>query len=327
MSASRLLTALALLVSAAGPALAEVPMSGTFTASKDCGAFQSFRNQTNPGDVKIAPGTVYTLLSKNKEEATRYRILVPGATPPERWVETTCGSIEEGATPPGQPATSAEHGARATHVLSLSWEPQFCAKLPDKPECGHLSAASYGATHLSLHGLWPQPRNKQYCNVSSAMAEADKRHDWQSLPEPEISPETMKRLAAVMPGVESVLQRHEWIKHGTCYGASADSYFDRAAALAEAVNGSKVAQAFAGAAGGTLTATGIRAAFDEAFGAGAGNRVTVSCTPGQNAKITEIIINLAGDVRGTAPLSDLMHAAEPVKPGCPVGFVTAAPSH
>ena len=68
------------------------------------------------------------------------------------------------------------------------------------------------------------------------------------------------------------------------------------------------------------------AAFDDAFGAGAGARVTVSCHGrGDNRKITELIVSLAGDVKGSADLGELMHAAEEVPPGCPSGLVERAP--
>jgi hypothetical protein len=39
-----------------------------------------------------------------------------------------------------------------------------------------------------------------------------------------------------MPGFQSGLRRHEWIvDHGACYGTAADSYFNRAADLAEQI--------------------------------------------------------------------------------------------
>ena len=42
-----------------------------------------------------------------------------------------------------------------------------------------------------------------------------------------------------MPAVLSGLERHEWIKHGTCFGGEANAYFN-AAGLAEQVNASPV---------------------------------------------------------------------------------------
>ena len=197
-------------------------------------------------------------------------------------------------------------------------------------------ATSLNAASLPLQALPPrilvstacgaQPRGKQYCEVATDVRELDHNHDWNALPKPEISPETLRRLAAVMPGVQSNLQRHEWIVHGTCFGGNADDYFARASGLAEAVDGSGVAKLFAENVGKSLSAEAIRASFDDAFGAGAGARVTVSCHGrGDHRTITELIINLAGDVRGSSGLGDLMHAAQQVQPGCPSGLVERAP--
>lgn len=311
-----------------GPVLADVPVTGTFTATEQCPAYQSFRKATNPGDVKVELNKAYDLLAKNKPDATHYRIVVQGAQPQERWVALSCGRVEAtdqpgrgGASASGGEAGDAS-GVRATHVLAISWQPAFCASHGDKSECRALASSNGDGKHLSLHGLWPQPRGTQYCNVAADVKQADRNHDWNALPEPEMSAETRKRLADVMPGVQSNLQRHEWIVHGTCYGSSADSYFARAAGLAEAVDASKVAQLFADNTGRSLSAEAIRAAFDEAFGSGAGARVAVSCHGrGDNRKITELTIGLAGDVAGTAALGDLMRAAKPIAAGCPSGLV------
>jgi ribonuclease T2 len=309
--------AVLLLMMAFGSAHADVAISGSFTATQTCPAFQSFRKSSNPDDVRVEASKTYQLIAKNKPEATHYRIIVKGAEPEERWVSSSCGHVEtndqqsQGA--PGSPVTPAipipapgTSGTRATHVLAMGWEPAFCEQHVDKSECRELTPSSFAATHLSLHGLWPQPRGRQYCNVAPDVRNIDQHHDWSDLPEPEISPDTLKQLAAVMPGVQSKLQRHEWIVHGTCFGGNADDYFARAAGLAEAVNASTVSQLFADSVGKSLSADAIRAAFDDAFGVGAGARVTFSCHgQGDNRKITELIINLAGDVRGSAGLGDL----------------------
>lgn len=306
-----------------GAAQAEVAATGTFTPSQACPAFKSMRQGTNPGAVMVAPNTDYAVIAQNKMNASHYRVIVDGAFPPERWVSAACGAYDANRQPANAPASASANGARATHVLAMSWEPAFCVKHSDKKECGDVTPQSYSGTHLSLHGLWPQPRGTQYCNVASDIRKRDQAHDWDGLPEPEITPDTLKRLSAVMPGVQSKLPRHEWIVHGTCYGTNADTYFARAASLAEQVNGSRVAEVFAASAGKTLSADTIRAAFDESFGAGTGARVTVSCTRGSRRVITEIVVSLAGEVNGSAGIGDLMRAAQPVDRGCPGGLVTA----
>jgi ribonuclease T2 len=313
----------------ATPARADVAVSGVFTVTQACAAYQSIRKGTNPGAVTVEPSKTYDVLAGNKPNPTHYRVIVPGAQPVERWVSAACGEIlATGQASVGAPAAAGSAGAsgvRATHVLAMGWEPAFCATHRDKSECRTLKSTSLAATHLSLHGLWPQPRGTQYCNVAPNVKQQDQNHDWDALPEPEISAGTQKRLAAVMPGFQSKLHRHEWIVHGTCFGSTADGYFARAAGLAEAIDASPVSKLFADNAGKSLTANAIRAAFDDAFGAGAGARVAVSCGRGENRKITELVINLAGDVTGTASLGDLMRAAQTVPAGCPGGRVERAP--
>jgi len=323
------------------PVRAEVAMSGTYTARLWCQGYQSIRNGTNPGYVRVKRGQTYAVVAKNKPDATYYRVIIDGAEPRARWVRSYCGRVDVKARPapagttvsqspgngPGaQPQLQPERGG-ATHVLALGWQPAFCARHTDKTECRELTSDGAAAKQLSLHGLWPQPRGTQYCNVAANDQQADRNHDWNGLPEPEMSPATQKRLAAVMPGVKSNLQRHEWIVHGTCFGANADSYFSRAADLAETVDASEVSKLFAASAGRVVSAGAIRAAFDTAFGPGAGQRVAISCSgKRENRKITELVINLSGDVKGTAPLRDLIQAAPAVSPGCPAGLIETAPS-
>lgn len=273
---------LLLIVMSCTSAHADVAMTGTFTATQTCPAYQSFRKATDPGDIKVEPNKTYPLIAKNKPDATHYRIIVEGAQPQERWVSLSCGRIEatdgqaNGASPAAPEAGDAS-GMRATHVLAMGWEPAFCENHRDKKECRELTSNGFAGTHLSLHGLWPQPRGKQYCGVAPDLRDVDRAHDWNGLPEPDLSADTLKRLAGVMPGVQSQLERHEWIVHGTCFGGNAEGYFARAAGLAEAVDASKVSQLFADNVGRPVSAQAIRAAFDDAFGEGAGDRVTVSC--------------------------------------------------
>lgn len=306
-----------LLALVASPASAQSAMSGALTATVACPAYQSIRKQTNPGAVTLQTGASYRILGKNKEPATYYQVLIDGASPAQRWVGVECGRVGDA---PSANSAGAAGGARATHVLAMSWQPTFCASHRDKIEC---AAPAPGAPQLSLHGLWPQPRGKFYCGVDPALRAADEAHDWASLPEPDLSPPTRQRLAAAMPGVRSGLERHEWIVHGTCFGTPADAYFARAAGLAEQVNASPAREVFARSVGAMLSADAIRAAFDSAFGPGAGARVTVNCQGrGADRRISEIVVSLAGDVQGQAPLGDLLRAAAPVAPGCPAGLVT-----
>jgi ribonuclease T2 len=325
----RLMVSLALAASLmTASAHAEVALKGAFTAKQACPAYRSFRKETNPGDIKLEPNKAYGVISKNKPDATHYRLQIEGAEPQERWVAATCGTLDANAAAPpiaGQAGKSSRgKGTRATHVLAMSWQPAFCETRPEKSECKALAAGTLTANRLSLHGLWPQPRGVEYCNVAPDVRQRDRNRDWENLPQPAMSAETQKRLSAVMPGVQSKLDRHEWIVHGTCFGTDANVYFERSATLAEAMNASQVAKLFADNTGKSITADAIRAAFDASFGVGAGQRVTISCKgQGDRRMITELIIGLAGDVTGKGELADLILAADARPASCPGGLVDA----
>ncbi len=107
------------------------------------------------------------------------------------------------------------------YVLALCWQPAFCEGNARKRECKSMTGARFDATHLSIHGLWPQPGTNVYCGVSQALMAADKQGRWQDIPEPRLSLATRDALELMMPGTQSLLDRHEWIKHGTCYPAGA----------------------------------------------------------------------------------------------------------
>ena len=93
------------------------------------------------------------------------------------------------------------------YLVSLSWSPAYCVDHPqDKRQCGD---RGFG---FVLHGLWPQKSGGGY---------------------PENCPEngkpsaaTIQRTLAFMPSERLI--RHEWSKHGTCTGLSADEYFSLA---------------------------------------------------------------------------------------------------
>jgi ribonuclease T2 len=304
----------ALTLLAVAPASAQIAITGDFEATKACPALQSIRKASNPGDVMVKPGNSYMLIAKNKPDATYYLVAIEGAEPPSP-------NPSADATPVQNPAATG--GVTATHVLAISWEPAFCEDHEGKSECQRETEQTFDATHFSLHGLWPQPNGNFYCHgVDGALKEADKRNRWFELPEPDLDAATRDRLAAVMPGVLSGLERHEWIKHGTCFGGEANAYFNRAAGLAEQVNASPARTLFANKIGQSVTSAEVRAAFDQGFGEGAGARVEVHCqNQGDGREISEIIISLAGDVRGSAPLGDLMRAAAPVDADCPSGLI------
>jgi ribonuclease T2 len=325
---SLVIGAFAILVTT-GLARAEVPLDGSFVAGQNCSAFQSLRKQSNP--VPLEAGHAYEIVAANKEAASHYLIVVPGATPERRWAPVACGTRTGGTAATGggssAPNTSDQGTSgpqRTKYVLAASWQPGFCETKPDKTECQNQTPERFDASHFALHGLWPQPRNQNYCKVDPADIDNDKASRWSDLPEVTLQPATREELDKVMPGTQSQLERHEWIKHGTCYGVPMDEYFADALGVMRALNGSAVQQLFASHIGQFLSFDDISKAFDQSFGAGAGARVRMQCTRDDGRLIiSELTIGLNGDITPQSSLADLIAAAAPTKTECPGGIVDA----
>lgn len=306
------------------PAFAEVPLSGRFTATSACPALQSISRGTNPGNVMLDPGTGYDLLAANKRDATHFRIEVPGAEPRQRWVAADCGTgpaLDEASQAAPAPAPS----YRGTqYVLAVNWQPAFCEQSAHTRECRAQKPNSFEATNFTLHGLWPQPRGNEYCDVSARDRFASQDGRWRDLPALDLTLAQRRDLDTVMPGSLSGLDRHEWVKHGSCYGTGQREYFADSLDLMLALNASPVAELFAGNIGKRLSLDQIRATFDDAFGPGAGERVAMDCIQdGNRTIITELRIALTGDITGPDDFAALIAAASPATSSCRSGQVDA----
>ena len=220
-------------------------------------------------------------------------------------------------------APSRGFGGKAPYyAFALSWEPAFCEAMRDKAECKAETPTSFEASHFALHGLWPQPFRNQFCDVDPKLSALDDQHQWDALPEPQLSAATKAALGKAMPGTQSNLQRHEWIKHGTCYPAgNAEQYFKDEMRLAAEVNASSVQQLFASTIGKQISATQIRAAFDQSFGQGAGDHVQVECD--KQGRLAGFTMNLRGDIPSGADLKTLLLAGDTARNKCDGGLVDA----
>ncbi len=309
------------------PARAQVPMVGVFVAEASCFATPAIRSDDNPGRIVTEPGQSYELLGRNASPGSHYLIRVPGAEPERRWVAFGCGRIEDGnqsaaVRPPAPVRPEGGRGGADSYVLAASWQPAFCETRPSVRECRSGGSAGNG---FSLHGLWPQPRGREYCDVPEDVRRTDERGDWRRLPDYEASAGTRRALAEVMPGVQSGLDRHEWWVHGTCFKGDAEAYFAQSIRLLEELNRSPVRRLFEASIGEDLTADAVRASFDEAFGRGAGRRVMVDCAADGDGQpmIRELRIALAGDLGGDASFADLVRAGSETARGCRRGRVDA----
>ncbi|MFK7869338.1 MAG: hypothetical protein AB8B58_08870 [Roseobacter sp.] len=312
------------------------PLEGWLIAQKACPAFQSKNKRTNPGNIALVPDTAYEMRGTNPPSRDWYQVVIPDAPGSSaRWVETTCGDYvrtqAEAQTPakPVQPAAPRNSAEATDLLLALTWQPAFCERRRHAPECKKLNngALPVASRYFSLHGLWPQPRSAVYCGVSPKVQRQDKERQWHLLPAPQLDSDTAARLTTAMPGAESFLDRHEWIKHGTCFFGTGqgDEYYDDSLYVLDTINRSRVGEAMAAHLGRYMHAADLRKAFDRSFGAGTGARVEVICTDDQNRRlIQEMRVGLKGQITPTADVGALIRAAPTRRVNCSGGYVDAA---
>jgi ribonuclease T2 len=318
-----------------GSAQAQVPLDGIVVARQDCPATPAIRSDANPGAVTLTVARSYRLIGENRANGTHYLVEVPEAEPSRRWIPKSCaeraasaGIGTASAGEGGEPTAADEGASGRAHpelAIAISWQPAFCETRPSRRECARQAGESRDATHFSLHGLWPQPRGLDYCGISAEAVDKDRAGRWTDLPPLALSPQTHAALDEAMPGVRSGLERHEWVKHGTCYGTDPEEYYADSLLVLAAVNASPVRALFAERIGQQVTRDEIGAAFDSAFGASTGERVRLSCADdGGRRIIVELVVGLSGEISPDAEIGALIAKAPAAEGGCAGGVVDAA---
>jgi ribonuclease T2 len=173
------------------------------------------------------------------------------------------------------------------YLLTLSWAPEFCAtnsKGKSSSECD--PKKHYG---FVVHGLWPQNNTGAY------------PHDCG--PAQPVSQAIVQKMMAIMP--DSGLIQHEWAKHGTCSGLSAQDYFE---SLRRAFGNVKVPEEYrAPAATMTDSTANIERKFAEANGAPQG-AFRVSCP---NTGFAALEVCLTKDLQYQACAAGLKECSAP----------------
>jgi ribonuclease T2 len=109
-----------------------------------------------------------------------------------------------------QDRRQSEPGKFDFYVLSLSWSPSFCAANAERPF--YRSDPQCGARPFSfvVHGMWPQYERgfPEFCQV----------------PSPRLNRNIVSSMLDLMPSPRLIF--HEWDRHGTCSGLSANAFFD-----------------------------------------------------------------------------------------------------
>jgi ribonuclease T2 len=286
-------------------------------AIKACPAYNNMKHTTNTNDVKLEVGKEYRVIEHKKGQILT---LIKGEKIAQRWVDEECfkpKSFFDKIVSGLNKKSSTNKQTSKQNLLAISWQNAFCQTHQYKKECKNMSADDFGASHFVLHGLWPQPRNNLYCNVDKKQIGMDKNKQWYRLNKLDLNSTVKEELQKYMPGYSSNLHRHEWIKHGTCYKTDANRYYADAINLLKQVNSSKVQKFFAKNIGRTVTIKDIRKIFDEEFGKGAGEHVSMNC---KNGLITELWLYIGS---GSDNLKELLQKGKTVKSKCYKGKIDA----
>ena len=298
-------------------AWASAAATGTFTAERSCAAYVSMNKRTNPDNTSITQGERYPVFEVNRaDRPSRYRVLIEGAQPPERWVHKSCGiAVVQIGT--GQRETTTIRtsvcntaGLKDSFKLALRWQPAFCEGRPKEPECRIDQHSTYQARNFTLHGLWP---NKKECgtgyNFCGEMR--SKPRGFCDYPALDLLTAVRDDLEKVMPSAAagSCLQRHEWFKHGTCQTQwSVDEYYMRAIDMTRQFNESGVAYFMARNIGKVISEEVFFRKVDCALGAGTRHRLQLKCKHGN---LVDVYINLPAEMGAGEDLGAIIDRAEP----------------
>jgi ribonuclease T2 len=325
------LALLALVLPALTRAVALV--DGSFLAIKDCPAWDSKLEQTNPGTVFLAPGKVYPVAEVDFPEApTAYRLRIEAANPKYRWVSADCGEyppksdpaeiiakyIESKAVkvelncpaPPPKPDACRTCGPSDSFVLALNWQPGLCQadakKSVDRPECSAADPGAFHARNFTFRELRPvRAKCKKQVGFCGAVDREPKQ--LADYPPVELSEQARQDLLRIMPlaASDSGLERQAWHRYGTCTGLPEEAYFKAAGDLVQQFNGSGLAEFMAAHLNQRIKREDFFKEVERIFGADARKRITLDCSA--DAKVlTGVNVSLAGEAGPGADLRRLL---------------------
>jgi len=314
-----------------------------------CEAYNNMKHTKNTHHVVLDTSKKYMVLKSHKGQKL---VLIKGEEPAQRWVDSRCFShrnleyllsakshiinIEDELSEIDKKKSISDNtkkykqyyskkydtkGTSQKNLLALSWHNAFCETHRTKKECKRrllsILKPKYYEKHFVLHGLWPQPKNRTYCNLERKYITMDRYKRWNKIPDIGLSSKTKERLSKVMPGFISNLHKHEWIKHGSCYGTDAEQYYQDAMDFTEQINSSKANNFFVKNIGKRVTLKQIRHQFDSSFGTGTGKRVELKC---KNGLITELWLHLGSG----SDIASMLQNANPVHSRCQKGLIDRA---
>lgn len=298
--------------------LASSPVTGHMLITKSCPAYLSKNKKSNPDHLSTQVNRIYLVREVNKAQDPHWlRLWMPESPQhPLRWVHTSCGVVDYEDVKPQTCQQSP--GFADSYVLALSWQPGFCQTYgydAGKPECQHLPAQSYQASHLVLHGLWPNQHScgdhYGFCGVQAAANHCD-------YAPVSLSDKVSGQLRTLMPAYSagSCLERHEWNKHGSCQSLSSDDYFGLATRLTREADQTPLALYLRDHIGHRVTRDLLRDKVRQSFGVEATRKVYFGC---KNGLLVDVYIQLPAIMPDDASLTHLIDEAPEFAryEGCP----------
>ena len=312
--------------------------SKSATATKSCEAFNNLKHTKNYGNVVLKPDSSYQILRQLKGN---YFIKVPNAKPMMRWVSVGCFNgtaetkVESKSTKPevkekksifsrlfGKKSesknevskTSLKSSGNLDAILVLSWHNTFCETHSNKKECKQNGGDA--KNHLVLHGLWPQPRNKEYCGLSGKIKQLDRSKRWNAMPKLDLNSNVLSLMQKYMPGVQSNLQRHEYYKHGSCYSKDANGYFNNALTLTKEIDGT-IGDYLRENIGKKVKAINLKLLASKVYGKDIKNKIAIKC---KGRVLSEIWISTKGKGNN---IKSLIKGAKPIRSNCQEAIVDA----
>lgn len=296
---------------------ASISVNGSFNATNTCPAYVSKNKKTNPDNLSTQPNKSYELIEINRlYHPDWFRVVIPGETTALRWVSASCGLADYQQT--GPVVCEQRPGLANSNVIALSWQPGFCETYgydAGKQECFHLSATSYSASHLVLHGLWPNQNacgeHYGYCGVEPRIKHCD--YDPVSL-----NDAVAANLRQFMPGYAygSCLERHEWNKHGSCQLLNSNMYFALASLYTAQMSQTAFGIYLHNNVGKQVTLDDLKKMLRLTFGEDADSKVYLGC---KNGILVDVYLQLPGELSDNETLVDLVKKAAAYKQhdGCP----------
>ncbi len=307
----------------------QVNLQGYLIALSDCQANKK-KDSDNPGNVRLERLHAYEMIARNATPGTHYQVKVPGAPETDRrWVAMSCGAYAPKSalvivgSPPATGPRPEQHRIRACRKLAAG-----LLRHIGRPGQGGMRVANRRPLRRDafFHSRPVARRSRRQANfplllrprrAGDVRRQPGSRYQHRPAgpgpggPDGRDARRTVRAAPARMAQARRLLRgRQDRCRRRSRSGG----IFHRDDGLLEQLNASPVQALFEENIGEVLSKAQIEAAFDAAYGAGAGDRVLIRCSNASGGRIiTELWIGLKGDIAPSSDIGDLISAAPPTE--------------